>query len=114
VAAVSERTPFELLTYQETAMKKLLLITLFFASSAAFADTYVQGYTRSDGTYVQGHYRSDANSIRSDNYSSQGNTNPYTGQQGSQRNEYSNPPTYNQGQYNNNQSLRGMGSNGFR
>lgn len=81
-------------------MKKIFLIVLLFASSAAFADTYVQGYTKSNGTYVEGHYRSDANSIRSDNYSSQGNTNPYTGERGTQRNEYSNPPQYNKS-YNN-------------
>jgi hypothetical protein len=81
-------------------MKTIFLFALIFASSAAFADTYVQGYTKSNGTYVQGYYRSDANSIRSDNYSSQGNTNPYTGERGTQRNEYSNPPQYNNG-YNN-------------
>ncbi len=76
-------------------MKKIFLIILLFASSAAFADTYVKGYTKSNGTYVEGHYRSDANSQRSDNYSSQGNTNPYTGERGTQRNEYSDPPQYN-------------------
>lgn len=83
-------------------MKKIFLIVLLFASSAAFADTYVRGYTKSNGTYVEGHYRSDANSQRSDNYSSQGNTNPYTGERGTQRNEYSNPPQYNDS-YNNGQ-----------
>lgn len=83
-------------------MKKL---ALFFAllvpiSSAVLADQYVRGHTRSDGTYVQPHYRSDANSNRYDNYSSQGNSNPYTGERGSQRNELSNPPAYNQGRSN--------------
>lgn len=83
-------------------MKKIFLFILLLTSSTAFADTYVRGYTKSNGTYVEGHYRSDANSQRSDNYSSKGNTNPYTGQQGSQRNEYSNPPQYNNS-YNNGQ-----------
>ena len=83
-------------------MKKVFLSILLLTSSAAFADTYVQGHTKSNGTYVEGHYRSDANSHRFDNYSSKGNTNPYTGQQGSQRNEYSNPPQYNNS-YNNGQ-----------
>lgn len=79
-------------------MKRLLIIAAVAAfSSSVIADTYVQGYTRSDGTYVQGYNRTDANSQRSDNYSSQGNTNPYTGKAGHQRNEYSNPPAYNQG-----------------
>lgn len=70
------------------------------ASTSVMADTYVNGYTRSNGTYVAPHMRSEPNSVRYDNYSSQGNTNPYTGSTGYQRNEYSTPPAYNQG-YNN-------------
>lgn len=77
-------------------MKRIALIAALAALSApAISDTLVNGYTRSDGTYVAPHYRSDANSNRYDNYSSQGNTNPYTGQRGHERNEYSNPPVYN-------------------
>lgn len=78
-------------------MSKLFLVFAAVISSSAMADTYVQGHVRSDGTYVQGHYRSDANSSRYDNYSSQGNINPYTGERGSQRNEYSATPQYNTG-----------------
>lgn len=48
----------------------------------------VRGYSRSDGTYVAPHYRTNPNSSTSDNYSSQGNTNPYTGQRGRQNNGY--------------------------
>lgn len=76
-------------------MKRIIIAAALLVSLSATADTYVNGYTRSDGTYVQGHYRSDSNSSRYDNYSSQGNTNPYTGERGSQRNEYSAEPTYN-------------------
>lgn len=78
-------------------MKRILMgafVALLLSGTAA-ADTYVQGYTRSDGTYVKGHYRSDPDGYRYNNYSSQGNTNPYTGERGTQRNEYSNPPAYN-------------------
>lgn len=63
-------------------MKQLILLTMLLAAGSATADTWVDGYTRSDGTYVAGHYRSDANSTRYDNYSTRGNTNPYTGQPG--------------------------------
>ena len=49
------------------------------------AQVYVNGYTRSNGTYVPGHYRSSPNSTQSDNYSTYGNTNPYTGQRGTKR-----------------------------
>ncbi len=59
--------------------------TLLLAATGASAQTYVQGHTRSDGTYVQGHYRSDANNTQSDNWSTRGNTNPYTGQRGTRR-----------------------------
>lgn len=80
-------------------MKKEIVLAaalVALTATAAFADEYVNGYTRSDGTYVEPHYRSSPNQYRNDNYSSQGNTNPYTGERGSQRNEYSNPPAYNQ------------------
>ena len=51
----------------------------------AEAQVYVNGYTRSNGTYVPGHYRSSPNSTQRDNYSTYGNTNPYTGQRGTKR-----------------------------
>ena len=71
-------------------MKRIFLALMLVAQAASvLADTYVQPYVRSDGTYVQGHHRSDANSSRSDNYSSRGNINPYTGERGYQ-NPYSN------------------------
>ena len=54
------------------------------AATPALADTYVNGYTRSDGTYVAPHYRSNSDSNRYNNYSSQGMVNPYTGRQGTQ------------------------------
>lgn len=66
-------------------MKKVFLISLVLASGL-FADQYVNGYTRSNGTYVQGYYRSSPNSTTSDNFSTKGNTNPYTGERG-----YKNP-----------------------
>jgi hypothetical protein len=61
----------------------------------ASADTYVNGYTRKDGTYVAPHHRSSPDNSRLNNWSSQGNTNPYTGQQGTQ-NPYPTYPTVNQ------------------
>lgn len=76
-------------------MKIIVTALLVIATSSALADQYVQGYTRKDGTYVTPHYQSAPNAQRSDNYSSQGNTNPYTGQRGTERNEYSAPPAYN-------------------
>ena len=50
--------------------------------TAIAGDTRVRGYTRQDGTYVQPHMRSAPDANRSNNWSTQGNVNPYTGQPG--------------------------------
>ena len=67
-------------------MKRLFLGTAFVllagAASAQTPDHYVNGYTRSNGTYVAPHYQTNPNYTRSDNYSTVGNVNPYTGQIG--------------------------------
>jgi len=66
-------------------MKQMLMACLMvlIVASTAFADDWVNGYTRKDGTYVQGHYRSERNDTVRDNYSYYGNNNPYTGEKGS-------------------------------
>jgi hypothetical protein len=48
-------------------------------------DVYVQGHFRSHGTYVQPHMRSAPDSSYNNNWSTQPNVNPYTGQQGTQQ-----------------------------
>lgn len=64
-------------------MKRLLVAALVVAScTPAFADQFVNGYIRKDGTYVQPHYRSDPNNSTWDNYSTEGNINPYNGKVG--------------------------------
>ena len=63
---------------------RFLLFTfsiLIFATSFS-QDVHVNGYYRSNGTYVQPHYRSEPNNTNSDNFSTVGNVNPYTGQSG--------------------------------
>lgn len=77
-------------------MKHIIVAALLLALSAvAFADETVRGYQRRDGTYVAPYHRTEPNQYRHDNYSSQGNVNPYTGRRGTQPNEFSNPPVYN-------------------
>ena len=44
---------------------------------------YVSGYTRGDGGYVNGYYRTAPNNTDRDNYSTLGNLNPWTGEEGS-------------------------------
>ena len=55
---------------------------LALATASMAADTYTHGYTRRDGTYVQPHYSSTPNDTKIDNYSTRGNTNPYTAERG--------------------------------
>lgn len=61
----------------------------YYSSGVNNNPTYVHGYTRSNGTYVQGHYRSSQNSTNRDNYSTRGNSNPYTGTSGYRAQDYS-------------------------
>lgn len=63
-------------------MKKIATLLIALATVSAWSQTHVQPYVRKDGTYVEGHMRSAPNNTRQDNYTTQGNTNPYTGKQG--------------------------------
>lgn len=61
----------------------IVLAALILVSGFAEAkDTYVHGYTKSNGTYVEPHYRTAPDNTMMNNYSTQGNTNPYTGKAG--------------------------------
>lgn len=72
----------------------IVAVTVFIDSS--FAAERVRGYYRdSDGdgykeTYVSPYYRTEKDNNPYNNYSTQGNTNPYTGEKG-----YVNPYNYN-------------------
>lgn len=57
------------------------LMVLAVGPAAAMADS-VDGYIRRDGTYVQPYQRSERNNSYNDNWSTRGNTNPYTGEKG--------------------------------
>ncbi|MFM0303986.1 hypothetical protein PQQ99_28100 [Paraburkholderia sediminicola] len=82
-------------------MKKIIFAALLACASSAYAHSYsygqpsssntyggstgqhyVNSYSRSDGTEVQGHYQTNPNGTKADNWSTQGNQNPYTGQWG--------------------------------
>jgi hypothetical protein len=43
---------------------------------------YTHGYYRHDGTYVHGYHATNPNATGTDNYSTRGNVNPWTGQPG--------------------------------
>lgn len=74
-------------------MKSIITIALLALSAQAVADEYVNGYVRKDGTYVAPHVRSSPNNTQLDNYSTKGNVNPYTGQRGTEADNYAPKPT---------------------
>ena len=80
----------------KTNLFKLSMFAAALMSTNSMADTYVDGYFKADGTYVMPYVRSDSNSTNLDNYSTQGNSNPYTGSEGTRARDYS-PEAYNYG-----------------
>jgi len=80
-------------------MKNILSLFLFLAIGyVAKAQAYYQrGYYKpSTGGYVNGHYKSNRNNTNWDNYSTEGNTNPYTNSRGTRARDYS-TESYNYG-----------------
>jgi len=65
--------------------KTIMIVTAIMLTTVSYSqayDTYVNGYTSNNGTYVQPYYRTAPDSNRFNNYSSQGNVNPYNGRIG--------------------------------
>ena len=73
-------------------------IGLIAGSALAQGEHYVNGYTKADGTYVAPHYQTNPNATRNDNWSTQGNVNPYTGQMGTKAPDYGYRPVPSRGQ----------------
>ena len=71
-------------------------VTYSVPSTVNYNTTTVSGYTRSNGTYVQSHVRTMPNSTNWDNFSTKGNSNPFTGSTGYRARDYSSG-TYNYG-----------------
>jgi len=82
-------------------MRILFAVAALAVATPTLADTFVNGHVRRDGTYVQPHVRSNPDGNRSNNWSTQGNQNPYTGQQGT-RDPYAASPPNSFGGSNNN------------
>lgn len=62
--------------------KKLAILAAALFAASAWSQVYVSPHVRSDGTFVPGHWRSAPDSTPINNYGTQGNVNPYTGQRG--------------------------------
>ena len=61
---------------------KVIVLVFIAISATASADSRVGGYTTKRGTYVAPHHKSSPDSSRSNNFSTKGNLNPYTGKKG--------------------------------
>lgn len=70
----------------------MLSSLVFIAKSQTYNNnsTYVNGYYKpSTNTYVNGYNKTKSNNTNWDNYSTQGNNNPYTQQSGTKARDYS-------------------------
>lgn len=66
-------------------MKKvtvLLVLVILSSNIIAQESVYVPGYLKKDGTYTEGYWKTAPNKKKNDNYSYDGNVNPYTGKTG--------------------------------
>lgn len=63
-------------------MKKLIFFILIISVPIFAKDVYVNGYYNKSGKYVEQHYRSGSNYSKSDNWTTNGNVNPYTKEKG--------------------------------
>ncbi|MFZ1787474.1 MAG: SH3 domain-containing protein [Saprospiraceae bacterium] len=68
--------------YLFTILFQFCLIIFLFAQTNP-NHVWVNGYYKNNGTYVEGYYRTARNHTNVDNFSTRGNTNPYTLERGS-------------------------------
>lgn len=61
---------------------------LFGVSTHAVEDHRVNGYVKKNGTYVAPHMQTNSDNTQRNNYSAQGNINPYTGKAGTKKPKY--------------------------
>lgn len=90
---------------KKISLKAIALLFVLSISTVLFSQTNnshipVKGYVKSDGTIVQPYKRTAPNSTNMDNFSTLGNSNPYTGKEGTVTPDYKNLPA--SPSYNNN------------
>ena len=73
------------------AVAAVIAPTFAQGTGSSFSSSYVNGYTKRDGSYTQGHFRSTKDSSFSNNWTTKGNINPFTGSAGTRIN----PPSRN-------------------
>ena len=65
-------------------MKKIVITFLLVSICGTAMAGKVRGYMKKNGTYVMPHQRTAPDGRKSNNYSTKGNFNPYTGEAGKQ------------------------------
>lgn len=73
---------------QGNKISLLLSVAMFFTAFSSFSQTYVPGKLLKNGTYREGYYKTSPNRTKNDNYSTEGNYNPYTGKEGKVKRDY--------------------------
>lgn len=64
-------------------MIRMMILAMALTGSTVMAQSHTKsGYVKKDGTYVAPSVATNPNNTKADNYSSKGNTNPYTGKEG--------------------------------
>ena len=56
-----------------------------YSTGSKGGSVYVHGHTTKNGTYVAPHHRSAPDASKSNNWSTKGNVNPYTGKKGTKK-----------------------------
>lgn len=78
----------------------LIAASLLAAATLTHAQTYVPPTVDKNGNFREGYVRSQPDQYRFNNYNAENNqyggVNPYTGKRGHQKDEFSNPPQFNQ------------------
>ena len=65
-----------------TLLTTVVALSTIFLTPSAEAYSYTRGHYRSNGSYVQPHYRSNSDGYFFNNWSTKGNSNPFTGKKG--------------------------------
>ena len=76
-------------TYYPSTSYNTPSVTYSVPSTVNYNTTTVSGYTRSNGTYVDSYIKTMPNSTNWDNFSTKGNSNPFTGSTGYRAKDYS-------------------------
>lgn len=74
------------MTLKGDNMRKLLLAILIISPLTCYsADVKTKPYIRKNGTYVKDSVKTKPNRTKADNYSTKGNSNPYSGIKGTKK-----------------------------